>query len=238
MAERSGAERAWLAGGVLAVGLAVVVSWFMVVHPELSKASSTRGQVASTQDSNLFLQHRVVALRAQSQQLNSLAGQLRAAGAALPSTAGIDEFTRQLSSYAHAGHVTITSITAGSPALAGSSGATAAGSGAAPAAGATSAATATGTPATPPTTAVVGQTYSIDVTVVSIGSAIDQQSFLRKLQNGPRAAFVTSAALAPPQSGASSGAATLTTQLQVFVQPQSPQDQAALQKLLDAAAAN
>jgi hypothetical protein len=83
---------------------------------------------------------------------------------------------------------------------------------------------------------VVGQTYSIEVTVVSGGSATDQQSFLRELQHGPRAAFVTSAALAPPQSGSSS--ATLTTQLEVFVQPQSPQDQAALQKLLDAAAAN
>lgn len=236
MTERSGAERAWLAGGVLAVGFAVVISWFTVVHPELSKASGTRGEVASTQDANMFLQHRVVALRAQSQQLNSLAGQLRAAGAALPSTASIDEFTRQLSSYAHAGHVTITSITAGNPSLAGTSGAPVAPStDSTSAAPAPDAASATGTPGT---TAMVGQTYSIEVTVVSSGSATDQQSFLHTLQHGPRAAFVTSAALAPPQGGASSGSATLTTQLQVFVQPQSPQDQAALQKLLDAAAAN
>jgi hypothetical protein len=232
MTERSGAERAWLAGGVLLVGLAAVIAWFMVVHPELSKAASTRDEVASTQDSNLFLEHRVSALRAQSKQLNSLAGQLRAAGAALPSNAGIDEFTRQLSSYAHAGHVSITSITVGSPELAGTSGAPAA-----PSTDSTSAATAPVSPASPATTAVVGQTYSIEVTVVSNGSATDQQSFLRKLQHGPRAAFVTSAALAPQQDG-TSGAATLTTQLQVFVQPQSPQDQAALQKLLDAAAAN
>jgi hypothetical protein len=237
MTERSGTERAWLAGGVLAVGLAVLIAWFMVVHPELSKASSTRDEVTSTQDSNLFLQRRVSDLQSQSRQLNSLAGQLRAASAALPSTAGIDEFTRQLSSYAHDGHVAITSITVGSPELAGSSDAAPV----TPSAASTSAATepGTGTAATTgtATTAVVGQTYSIEVTVVSSGSATDQQSFLHKLQHGPRAAFVTSAALAPPQSGSSSSA-TLTTQLEVFVQPQSPQDQAALQKLLDAAAAN
>jgi len=237
MTERSGAERAWLAGGVVAVGLAVVVSWFMVVNPELSKASTTRNEVASTQDSNLFLQHRVTTLRDQSQQLGTLANQLRAAGAALPSTAGIDEFTRQLSAYANTSQVRVTSITVGSPALAGSSGPGAA----APAATATDSATDSAT--APPagavsTTAVVGQTYSIEVTVVSAGPAGAQQSFLHQIQNGPRAVFVTSAALAPPASGVAAGAATLTTQLQVFVQPQSPQDQAALQKLLDAAAAN
>jgi hypothetical protein len=233
MTERSGAERVWLAGGALLVGLAVVVSWFMVVNPELSKASTTRNEVASTQDSNLFLHHRVSTLRDQSRQLGTLAAQLRAAGAALPSTAGIDEFTRQLSSYAGTGHVRITSITVGSPTLTGSSGAgaavptsAAADSAAAPPSG------------TAPTTAVVGQTYSIEVTVVSAGPASDQQSFLHQIQNGPRAVFVTSAALAPPTSGVAAGAATLTTQLQVFVQPQSSQDQAALQKLLDAAAAN
>lgn len=236
MTERSGAERAWLAGGVLAVGLAVLVSWFMIVNPELSRASNTRDQVASTQDSNLFLQHRVSALQNQSKQLSTLAGQLRAADAALPATAGIDEFTRQLSSFAYAGHVRLTSITVGSPTLAGTSGAGAAAPVSNPTASAPPA-------AVPPTgagqvTAVVGQTYSIAVTVVTSGSAADQQIFLHKIQNGGHAAFVTSAALAPPAAGGAAAAATLTTQLQVFVQPQSPQDQAALQKLLDAAAAN
>ena len=124
--------------------------------------------------------------------------------------------------------MSLTSITVGSPTLTGSSG-----TNAAPAvAGAAAAA--------PATSAVVGQTYSIDVTIVSSGAAANQQSFLRLLQHGSRAALVTSAAMAPPNTGGSATAATatLTTQLQVFVVPQSPQDQAALQKLLNAAAAN
>ena len=229
--ERTAAERLWLFGGVVVVALVAVAGWFLVVSPELDKASSTHDSASSAQDANLLTQQRVDHLRQQAGEMSALTSQLNAAYTALPPTADLDEFTRQLSTYAQDSRVRLTSITVSGPTAT-----SATGPASGPASGGTSAST--GAPAD---TAVVGQTYSFDVSVVSSGAASDQQTFLQRVQRGARAALVTSAALAPPGGSsvaqpANSSTSTLTIELQVYVEPKSPQDQADLQKLLDAAA--
>ncbi len=231
-AQRSAAERLWLLGGAVAVGLTAVVGWFLVVRPELSKASDTRAATSLAQTSNLVLQRHVGDLRSQANQISALTGDLNAARAALPPTSSIDQFTRELSAYAQSNHVRLTSITVSGPKPTGATGSAGAPA-PAPSPGATAAAAAG--------QAVVGHTYSIGVSVVSSGTVADEQHFLRSVQHGSRAVLVTSGALAPPDQSAGHstvGMATLTIELQVFVEPQSPQDLAELQKLLDSAASN
>jgi hypothetical protein len=205
--------RLWLAGGALALAVALAVGWFAVVSPEMSAAASRRDDTAAAEFANLALQRQVAGLRAQTAQIAALEQQLHAAQAALPATAGIDTFTTQLSQYAHATQVLLTAITVGPPAVLAGGGRPA---GKAPVANA---------PATraPAPRAVSGSLYSIDVSVVTTGTGAAQQAFLNRVQYGARAALVRSAALAPSSAVHSLDApSTMTLSLRVFVEPQAP----------------
>jgi hypothetical protein len=218
--DRAPVERAWMLGGALLVALALIAGWFLVVNPELGQARAKHDAVDAQRQENWVLQQHVNSLRQQSEQLDRLTQQLDAVSAALPATAGIDTFTRQLSASAEAAHVRISSISADTPTPVD------------PTATATAAASAgIAQPA-------VASTYSIAVTVISSGTTAAQQDFLHRIQSGARAALVSSAALAPPDgsTSAQNTLATLTTQLQVFVAPHSAADLAQLQKLIAAAA--
>ena len=122
--ERTPAERFWLFGGVVVVALVAVAGWFLVVSPELDKASSTHDSASSAQDANLITQQRVDHLRQQAGQMSELTDQLSAAYTALPPTADLDEFTRQLSTYAQDSGVRLTSITVSGPTAASATGST------------------------------------------------------------------------------------------------------------------
>jgi Tfp pilus assembly protein PilO len=203
-ARRSPVERAWLAGGVIAVGLVLAVGWLLVVRPEQSRASDKQDTAAAAELSNLALQRQVTALQVQSRQLDGLTGQLAAAYQALPASSDMDAFTRELSAAAAASGVRLTSIAVGTP---------------------------TATDSATGSTASDGQqSRSITVTVGSSGSVTAQQDFLHRIEDGSRAATLTSVGLV---STAGSNE-TVTIGLKVFVQPQTAQQAAAAKQLLAA----
>ena len=214
MTARSQKEKLVLAGGSFAVLLVAALSWLMIVSPELSNASNLHQQTADAQTMNLMLLHQVSDLRAANSQLPTVRSQMVAERAALPTVAAIDTLTRQLSTTAGVSHVKLDSVVADAPAPV----------------------TLTSTTASSAVSAqAAGKLYSIKVTVITHGRTRDQQAFLHKLQDGPRAVLVMSTALGSAAGSAVrtlDAATTMTLELKVFAAPQSPQAEAALSKQL------
>lgn len=215
---RSQLERLWLAGGVLVVVLTAVLAWFMVVNPKLSEASDADARTADAQTANLALNARVQKLRAQTDALSTIQGALRTVREALPTSADIDVFTRQVSADATRAGVTVTSIVAATPVPVSGTGKAVSGNGVA-------------------AQNVAGQLFSIHVSVVTDGPAAAQQTFLRAMQDGARVALVTAVSVAPSSTGSVTlhgSRSTMTVEMNVFVAPQSPEAEEALQKQLSA----
>jgi hypothetical protein len=214
---REKAEKLWIGGGAVAALALAGGLWMFAVNPELSDASSLRSQTNDTQVQNTALQSKVAKLKVDDANIGGLRKVLAAARGALPSDDGMAALTKQLGDQAHAAHVSVTTLTAGTPAAA------------VPAAASTtptdtSASTSSAPPApTSPTSsgAAAPGLYAIPVTLVVSGSVSHDLDFLHAIQHeGPRAALVTSAALG--SAGTGSAATSLTVQLTVFSAPQAP----------------
>jgi hypothetical protein len=209
-------KRAWLGGGALVALLIVVVSWFMVISPELSAAAALRTQATDADLQNSVTQGKVAKLRLQAEHLGELTTSLASALEALPTSSGLPAFTRQLSAQGTLSHVDVTSIVIGSISSVNADGAT----------GTTPTTT---TPAPTATAANAGSTsagsvYAIPVTVISSGSLTHELAFLKAIQTlGPRRALLTSTQFAPGGGGAQGASidrsATVTVQLTVFSAP-------------------
>jgi hypothetical protein len=171
-----------------------------VVSPEQGRAADKRDAAVAAELSNVSLQRQVTALKVQSGHIDALTGQLAAAYQALPASSDMDAFTRELSAAAADSGVRLTSIDVGTPA------------------------------ATTEPASAGQQSQSITVTVGSSGSVAAEQRFLHRIQDGARAATLTSVDVTSP----SAADETLTIELQVFVQPQTRQQAAAAQQLLAA----
>jgi hypothetical protein len=203
-------KRVWLGGGALVAVLIAVVSWFMVISPELSSANSLRSQATDADFQNSLTQSKVSKLKLQADHPGRLTASLETALNALPKASGLPAFTRQLNAQAAATDVRVASIVIGAIALANPT---------TPAAS---------VPATTPGSTVVpataaGSVFAIPVTVVSTGNLIRQLMFLEAVQAlGPRRALVTSTQFAPAgnnQTAPIDRAAQLTVQLTVFSAP-------------------
>lgn len=204
-----------VAGGVVAALLLAMIGWFALVHPKLADADNTRSLTSDAELQNITLQRKVSTLKAASENMSALTAQLRAAREALPIDASLDGFTDELAQIAAKTKVTVTDVNAGTPALASDSGSS----------------SSTPSTADTPKSGPAGKVFSIPVTVVSAGKGTAQTDFLHALQYGARAVLVTDTAFAP--SAAAGPRAfdldtTLTTTLQVFVNPQSPAAESAL----------
>lgn len=198
----------WVAGGVGSALLVAALAWFVLIGPQLAGASSLKDQTVAAQDQNAVLQHKVSRLQAQNANIAALTESLRQARVALPVDSGLPDFTRQVAAQAAAAGVSLTSISAGTPASAEGTAAAAAKS-----------------------IAAAGHLFGIPVTVVGDGSIDADRALLHALQNGGRRVLVQSSQLsaASEKGGAQM---TLTAQLTVFVAPQTPAAEAALRKQL------
>jgi hypothetical protein len=78
--------------------------------------------------------------------------------------------------------------------------------------------------------------FAIPVTLVSSGSLAHQSAFLEDLRSaGPRYGLVTNVQLAPGANASEAsldGPNTMTTQVTIFCQPQTPEQISQLRKLL------
>jgi hypothetical protein len=212
-------KRVWLGGGALVAVLIAAISWFVVISPELSAASSLRTETSDAELQNVATQSQVTRLRLQSENLGELTTGLNAALQALPKASGLPAFTRQLNAQAESNHVAVTSIVTGAV-----SGVNADGTTTAPGTTPTTDTTGT-TPAagTTPAVSAAGGIYAIPVTVISSGSLANELAFLKAIQTlGPRRALVTSTLFAPDAPVATAPidkATTVTAQLLVFSAP-------------------
>lgn len=262
--KRTDDARLWLAGGVVAAVLAVAFGWLVLIGPQISQAASLRSQAADQQASNTLLQARVGALRTLSAQLPALVTALGAARAQVPITSALSTFTDQLGRRATQAKVTVTSVAVApavgaadpTPAAGAASASGAASAGTASGTGAGAGANAGSSPgAAGGATAggPAGKLFAIPVTVITTGSLAQQRAFLTAVRAGPRASVVTATRLGPGSTaagaagaggaaaGASAGSAgsiertsEMTTQLTVFVAPQTPAATAELTRQLTA----
>jgi len=246
--KRTDDARLWLAGGVVAAVLGVAFGWLVLIGPQISQAAALRSQAADQQASNTLLQARVGALRTLSAQLPALVTALGSARAQVPITSALSTFTDQLGRQATQSKVTVTSVAVA--ASAGTASGTGAGAGANAGAGAgSSPGAAGGATAGGP----AGKLFAIPVTVITTGSLAQQRAFLTAVRAGPRASVVTATRLGPGSTaagaagagGAAAGAGAgsagsiertseMTTQLTVFVAPQTPAATAELTRQLTA----
>jgi Tfp pilus assembly protein PilO len=209
-------KRFWLVGGLVVALLIVAASWLMIIHPKLAATSSLHSQTQAEQLQESVLLAKTAKLKKQSENITALRADLAKSVAALPSDSGLPAFTQQLSAEASTYHVTLTSIVIGSITASTST------------AGASGSTVATGT--------TVGGIYKIPVTIISTGTLADQIAFLNAIETGPRSALITSTQLAVGGGAVVASidaGASVTTQLAVFSAPQSPQQAAVLEKLLN-----
>jgi hypothetical protein len=208
-------------GIALSLGLALLIAaggYFLLIGPKLSHANSVQNKADSVQFQNTVLSGRVDRLKEQHDQVGSIISALRAARGQLPILPYTDDFTNELAAEATAAHVSVQSIAVANPELA---------TGAAPPAvtptTSSSSSTASTAPGVVTITAVPGQLYAIQVTVISEGTGATQQAFLREIQQGSRAVLVNSVAIVPQGSAtvaSVSSATTMTVIMQIFVAPQ------------------
>lgn len=232
---RTRAESYWIGGGAAAAVLLAGASWLFVIHPQLAKTDSLHAKTADTRMQNAALAGNVARLRKANDNIGAARQSLAAAQAALPADAGIAALSQQLTAQAADAGVTVQSLIAGTPTTASTAapGATTGAAGAAPSAAATPSAAPTPSAAATPASAanpaggaVAGQLYAIPITLTVAGTPARDLLFLHAVQtSGPRAALVTSAALAAgtgTSTAAATGTTTLTVQLQVFTAPTAP----------------
>lgn len=217
-------DRVWLGGGALLALMVLLVAWFAVISPELTATGDITDQTVAAQTQNTVAQTKLTKLRSDFANMPTLTATLRQAREALPSGSGLPDFTRQLTTEAATAGVTMKSLTTSTPVLATS-----------PNAAATAAAQAAATPAAGGASSAAGVLLAIPVTVVVEGSLEGHRALLRAVQvDGPRRALLTSVVVAPATGAATASvtaATTMTMQLQVFVAPLSPADEAALSQL-------
>ena len=208
-------SRTWIVCGLVAAVAVTALGWFAVIGPQLSRTSSLKSQTTDVQLQNTVLQGKVSKLKALESTRTSLTSQLSKEQSSLPGDSGLPAYTYQLTRQAALAHVTLGSISAGAPTPV-----TAAGTSTAPITGATEA----------------GQLFEIPISLTSTGNLLQLQNFLAELQKaGPRRSLVNSAQFSAGAAGsspASGSTVTLTMQADVFVSPQTPDQQARLKKQL------
>lgn len=220
-------KRIWLGGGLVLVIAILAIGWFVVIGPVLTETESTRDQIASVQQQNSAIEAKNARLKAENDDVAALRETLVAGLAELPTDSGLPSLTRQLSAQAAVHEVTLTGVIVGA-----SSAVTVD----APVAAVDPAAlTSTDGAASVAVVATSGLTQ-LTITVAASGRGADLAGFLSDIQvAGPRRALVSSAQLSPADGALANGPDTVSTldlTMTVFSTPTSPDEQAALEKLL------
>jgi hypothetical protein len=209
---RGRAARTWALGGALGCLILTGLAWFFVISPAISHVSSVKSQTSDVAATNDQLRAKIVSLRSENAKINSVRQSLAADRAALPVASGLPDLTRQLQAQAAQSSVVLTSLTAGTPSVVGA------------------ASTAT-TPNSNATSASVGSTYEIPMTLVADGNLVNQRMLLDLIQRkGPRLALVTSVSFG--SSASIDRAVSMTVKFEIFLTPETPAEVAALTQQL------
>src|SRR6201988_3567834 len=109
------AGRIWLCASAVIIVLLGVGGWFLLIGPKYSEASEVRAQVDDTQTQLITLRKKTTELEKQRAQLPKFKDALKANQQALPSSAGVSDFLRQLQDAGDAVSVAVTGVSVASP---------------------------------------------------------------------------------------------------------------------------
>jgi Tfp pilus assembly protein PilO len=215
-------NRLWLVGGVLALGIAVIVGWFLGIAPQLQAAHDTRLERIAVEEQNLGFEARLASLEEQFAGISELEDELSELRDAVPSAGELPDFVRQVTAIATQNQVSVTSISLSDaqpfvvPEVPVATDAvTEPPSDKEAAATAADAAVA---PATGPTTSLSpDQFLAVPVTVVVEGDNDAALAFVQGLQFGDRVITVTNLSTLPLAVEDSDGAVTATISGLIYV---------------------
>jgi Tfp pilus assembly protein PilO len=109
------ADRLWLIGGAVGALALVAIAWFLLVSPQNAETDGLRDQQAATETQVAALHHRLSELSTESGNLPQYRAELQKARQALPTTADLSGFLRELQSAGDASGVQVTAMSAAPP---------------------------------------------------------------------------------------------------------------------------
>ncbi|MFF5084157.1 type 4a pilus biogenesis protein PilO [Actinoplanes sp. NPDC000266] len=110
------ANQVWLAGGIAAIVLLVLGTWFLLISPKLSGADAVQAEADDVNIQLLRLNKEVAKLAAQDKKRATYQASVDELAANLPESYGEPDFLRMLHTAGAATNVTISNFTAGDPA--------------------------------------------------------------------------------------------------------------------------
>jgi Tfp pilus assembly protein PilO len=108
-------DRIWLIGGVAAAALLLTIGWLFVIGPQRTQASSLHDQEAAAQLDHSSLTHKLELLEEQNGNLSQYQAQLSRDRKALPTTAALADFLRELQAAGDSVGVAVTGLIVGAP---------------------------------------------------------------------------------------------------------------------------
>jgi Tfp pilus assembly protein PilO len=215
-------NRLWLIGGVLVIGVAVIVGWFLGIAPQLQVAHDTRLERVAVEEQNVAFEARLANLEEQFAGLGELEDELTELRQAVPTAGELPDFVRQVTAIADEHQVSVTSmalsdaqpfVTPEAPVATDPAPEAETADAAAPTAAETTAA-----PATVPAAALTPEVFlAVPVTVTVEGSTDAALAFVQGLQFGDRVITVTNLSTQPLAAEDAEGAVTATISGLIYV---------------------
>ena len=109
-------DRRWTVGGALVAVALLASSWFLLIGPQFDQTSSLQARSEAAHQRLWTLQRRLVELRKQSTRLEEYKTQLAQDRQALPTTAALADFLRELEDAGKATDVSVNGLVVGAPA--------------------------------------------------------------------------------------------------------------------------
>ena len=193
-------QRIWIAGGVFAALLMVLIGYFMFISPQRSQTRDVHSQESVAQQQNQVLRSRINQLAVQSKDIAKYVAAYKQAELAFPDQSGLPDFLRSLQAIGNATLANVNSLTVAAPKdvtaqkHTGSSSAASSSSSSSSSSQTNAAAAAAGDQTTTPKTVTGGanHVYSVAITVTVSGTIAQLDQFLVQLQSvQPRAVLIT-----------------------------------------------
>jgi Tfp pilus assembly protein PilO len=109
------ADRLWVTGGAFGAAVLLAIGWFLFIGPRNAETSSLEQQTVAAEVHVASLTHRLAELRQQNRNLPKYKAQLERDRQALPTTAGMADFLRELQAAGENAGVSVQGILVGAP---------------------------------------------------------------------------------------------------------------------------
>jgi Tfp pilus assembly protein PilO len=109
------ANRLWIMGGALLAALLFGLGWLLLIHPRLNETAGLREETALTDTSTGALREKLVKLRQEAGHLGSYQSTLDSQRRALPTSAALADFLRELHAAGDEHGAPVTNVLVGLP---------------------------------------------------------------------------------------------------------------------------